>query len=93
MLRAGEQEKLIGRAYNLGHPRPHSLNEFVAFLSKLTGCKHQIVPFPPHAKVIDIGDYFGDFSRFAEASGWDPRIDLESGLADTVEWFRRRCRG
>jgi len=93
LLRAGEQDALVGRAYNLGHPEPRSLNEFVTCLSKLTGCRHEFVPFPPDAKVIDIGDYYGDFSRFREASGWNPGIGLERGLADTVEWFRGRDRG
>ncbi len=93
LLRAGEQDDLVGRSYNLGHPDPRSLNEFVACLSKLTGCRHEFVPFPVDAKAIDIGDYYGDFSRFAGASGWNPGIGLESGLADTVEWFRSRDRG
>ena len=92
LLLAGEQDDLVGRAYNLGHPEPHSLNEFVAYLAKLTGCRHELVPFPAQAKMIDIGDYYGDFSRFTQASGWIPKIDLETGLADTVEWFRSRDR-
>ena len=49
--------------------------------------------FPARAKAIDIGDYYGDFSRFTAASGWSPKIDLERGLADTIEWFRSRERG
>jgi len=93
LLLAGEQDDLVGRVYNLGHPEPRSLNEFLGYLSKLTGCRHEFVAFPADAKSIDIGDYYGDFSRFAGASGWSPRIGLESGLADTVEWFRSRDRG
>ncbi len=93
LLLAGERDELVGRVYNLGHPEPRSLNEFLGYLSKLTGCRHEFVPFPADAKSIDIGDYYGDFSRLAAASGWSPKIDLETGLAGTVEWFRSRDRG
>ncbi len=93
LLRAGDQDGVVGRVFNLGHPEPHSLNEFVEALAKLTGCRYEHVPFPPDAEIIDIGDYYGDFSRFAETSGWNPTIGLERGLEDTIEWFRSRNKG
>ena len=93
LLLAGEHPDLVGRVYNLGHPEPRSLNDFVSYLSECTGCKHELVPWPKDAEAIDIGDYYGDFSRFAADSGWSPRIDLKSGLADTVRWFQGRESG
>ncbi|NIL99520.1 MAG: NAD-dependent epimerase/dehydratase family protein [Acidobacteria bacterium] len=90
LLLAGAKDDLIGRVFNLGHPQPHSLNEFVACLERLTGCTHEHVPFPADAEMIDIGDYYGDFDRFSKAAGWNPAIGLEQGLEDTIAWFRQR---
>jgi nucleoside-diphosphate-sugar epimerase len=46
------------------------------------------VPFPADKRLIDIGDFYGDYSLFRDATGWEPRIDLPDGLASTVAWYR-----
>ncbi len=53
----------------------------------------ELVPFPPDAAAIDIGDYYGDFAAFAKTTGWEPRVDLAEGLERTVRWFREAERG
>jgi nucleoside-diphosphate-sugar epimerase len=88
LLLAGERDELQGKVFNLGHPRPYSLLEFVARLERHAPTTHELVPFPAEAAVIDIGDYFGDFGRYHEATGWTPLVDLDEGLRRTVEFFR-----
>jgi nucleoside-diphosphate-sugar epimerase len=88
LLLAGENEGVAGESYNLGHPTPASLAEFVEILGRYAEFETERVPFPPEVAKIDIGDYFGDFSRFRAATGWSPRIDLESGLEATVRFYR-----
>ncbi len=87
---AASRDELNGRVFNLGHGTPRSLLEFVEVLHGLTGVSYECVPFPEDAKAIDIGDYFGEFKRFHEATGWTPRIDLEEGLRRTIEHHRGR---
>jgi UDP-glucose 4-epimerase len=77
-----------GQVLNLGAERPHSLNEFIACLQALCSFEVEHVPFPADRAQIDIGDYFGDWSRFRAATGWRPRIELQEGLLRTVEFFR-----
>lgn len=31
-----------------------------------------------------------DISRLQRATGWSPRVDLDRGLAETVDWYRER---
>jgi nucleoside-diphosphate-sugar epimerase len=88
LLIAGAQERLDGEVYNLGHPAPRSLLEFLEALAAVTDVEFEKIPFPPDAEAIDIGDYYGDFSKFKNATGWEPRIDLEEGLARTVKYYR-----
>ncbi len=45
--------------------------------------------FPPERKLIDIGDYYGDFSRIRSALGWKPQVTLREGLATTLEFYRQ----
>ncbi len=84
------REDLHGGAFNLGHSERHSLLEFVATLARFTGVEYELVPFPDDHKAIDIGDYYADFSRFAAATGWSPRVSLAEGLERTVEYFKAR---
>ena len=88
LLLAGAAPELNGDVFNLGHPTPRSLLEFVEALGHVTPVEYELVPFPAEAGVIDIGDYYGDFQRFYTASGWHPRVDLEEGLTRTIEYYR-----
>jgi nucleoside-diphosphate-sugar epimerase len=91
MLVAAVSESCRGRVFNLGATAHYSLNEFVAMLAKLADFPVEHVPFPSDRRLIDIGDYYGDWSRFAAATGWRPQIGLQEGLAGTIEFFRRHA--
>ena len=88
LLVAGELPELNGESFNLGHPEPASLLEFVEILRTLADFEVETRPFPPDAAAIDIGDYYGDFSKFQAASGWQPRVSLKDGLAESLAWYR-----
>ena len=89
LLLAGENRSLHGEVFNLGHPEPKSLLEFVRILQQHAEFEYEVVPFPAEAAVIDIGDYYGDFAKFRDATGWSPEIDLETGLEGTLAYYRR----
>jgi nucleoside-diphosphate-sugar epimerase len=89
LLLAGRQPDSRRVAFNLGHPRPCSLIEFVETLRTLVPFEYEMVPFPQAAAAIDIGDYYGDYARFRAATGWEPRVDLAEGLARTLDYFRK----
>jgi UDP-glucose 4-epimerase len=89
LLLAGMCDNICGKSFNLGYPRPYSLQELVELLRELASFEVENVPFPSERKVIDIGDYYADCSAYRNATGWTPRIDLAEGLAKTVEFFRQ----
>jgi len=88
LLVAGESETVHGEVFNLGHPQPKSLLEFVQILQEFADFDYELVPFPPEAESIDIGDYYGDFTLFHKATGWSPEIDLKAGLETTLLYYR-----
>jgi nucleoside-diphosphate-sugar epimerase len=85
-----ENPYAYGKVYNLGSNEQYSLIDFVKILAKYCSFKHKLVPFPKEHKLIDIGDYYGDFSLFHKETGWQPKISLEEGLKKTVEYFTLR---
>ncbi len=89
-LLAGATDQVNGSVYNLGGPEPVSLLHIVETLMELCPeASYKLIPFPPEKKRIDIGDYYGDFSRIREALGWEPQVGLREGLARTIEYYRQ----
>jgi nucleoside-diphosphate-sugar epimerase len=88
ILLAGAIDSLDGNVFNLGHPEPVSLQRIVDILQTLLDFPSKTVPFPAKAKAIDIGDYWGDYSRYRSETNWEPSVSVEEGLHRTVEWYQ-----
>jgi UDP-glucose 4-epimerase len=79
-----------GQVFNLGHWEHISLKELAVLLLQINGSGHsEIVPFPEDRKTIDIGDYYGDFSKIGETLGWSPKVQLEAGLKTTLQYYQQ----
>ena len=78
-----------GGTYNLGGPDAITLRELAELLVELNGGgAYRVLDLPADAARIDIGDYAGDYSAFAQATGWAPSTDLRGGLAQTLAFYR-----
>jgi UDP-glucuronate decarboxylase len=91
ILRMMEQTGTIGPV-NLGNPRETTILEFAERIVALTGSKSKVVhkPLPsddPKQRRPDI-----TLARQA-LDGWEPRVALEDGLRQTVEYFRAASAG
>ena len=89
LLLAGATDMVNGNVYNLGGPEPVSLLQTVETLMEFCPqASFKLVPFPPEKKRIDIGDYYGDYTKIRKALGWEPRVSLREGLSKTIEYYR-----
>jgi UDP-glucose 4-epimerase len=89
LLLAAMCEESNGQIYNLGDQKPISLHDLADLLVKLNGSgSFNVRVFPTDRKKIDIGDYYSDFTKFASAVGWRPKVSLADGLATTLDFFR-----
>jgi nucleoside-diphosphate-sugar epimerase len=90
MLLAAAAPPKPGRLYNLGASPPISLRELAALLVDLSeGASWQLVPFPPERARIDVGSAHASYARIRRELGWEPRIPLREGLAETLRFYRR----
>ena len=48
------------------------------------------IPFPPERESIDIRKFVVTFEKFRRATGWQPKVDLENGIARTVDFYQSR---
>jgi UDP-glucose 4-epimerase len=93
LLIVGASDKANGRVYNLGSKEVINLMNLAQKLTKLkAGGSHQLIPFPPERKAIDIGDYYSDFSLIEAELGWAPKVGLDEGLSRTLNFYTEHYR-
>jgi len=90
LLLAGADIKADGKVYNLGSSEIISLRDLAVSLCETASSGFEIVPFPEERKLIDIGDYFGDYSLIQQDLGWEPKVPLIEGLRLTLDYFASR---
>jgi UDP-glucose 4-epimerase len=79
-----------GEVFNLGGADPINLYDLAELLIELNGGgSFGVVPFPPERKVIDIGDYYGDYRKIQAKLGWQPKVSLREGLVSTLEFYHK----
>jgi nucleoside-diphosphate-sugar epimerase len=92
LMCAGAHDSLVGGIFNLGSDEVISLKDLATLLCELAvDAAFQIVPFPPHRKAIDIGDYFAKFELFSSLTGWKPSITLREGLQRSLDFYRENA--
>ena len=89
LIIAATRNESAGKIYNLGAPRPISLQETAQIMcEKIEGASYALVPFPEERKVIDVGDFISDYSIFQSSFGWNPKVDFETGIERSIEFFK-----
>ncbi len=90
LLLAAEADDANGQIYNLGADDPISLKDTAELLLKINGGgSYEIVPFPEDRKVIDIGDYYGDYRKIRSQLGWKPETPLAEGVKKTLDFYKQ----
>jgi UDP-glucose 4-epimerase len=88
-LMAGSNDAANGQVFNVGAIEPISLRELAELLLGVAGTgSYELVPFPPDRKAIDIGSIYVDDRKIRRVLKWKPRVDMQTGLARTIEYYR-----
>jgi nucleoside-diphosphate-sugar epimerase len=87
-LKAAESAKAVGKVINVANGQRISLNQLLAELKTLTG-KANVVADYRDARVGDVKHSLADISRARELLGFEPRVDLTTGLQLTMDWWKQ----
>lgn len=89
MLLVAVSQEANGQVFNLGGELAITLKDLADLLVKVTGGGSYVLrSFPGERKRIDIGDYYANFEKIQSTLGWGPKVSLEQGLHQTVEFYR-----
>jgi nucleoside-diphosphate-sugar epimerase len=86
-LKAAETTKGIGQVLNIANGERISLNQLLADLKDLTGNKDVVANYQ-EGRVGDVRHSLADITRARELLGFEPRIDLRTGLKLTIDWWK-----
>lgn len=82
----GTDDRVIG-PINMGNPFEFSMNELANLVIKLTDSKSKLVFLPLPSD--DPLQRKPDISKAKEILNWEPKIELEEGLKETIKYFKK----
>jgi len=74
------------RVYNIGSDRPIDLIRYLELIEKACGRKAQVESLPMQAG--DVVATHADVSALKRAIGYSPKVTVEEGIPQFVNWFR-----
>jgi UDP-glucose 4-epimerase len=90
LLLAAADPVADGQIYNLGGDEPISLLDLAKLLVEINDSgSYRLVPFPADRKRIDIGDYYGDYTKIRTQLGWRLSTSLREGLERTLAFYHQ----
>jgi len=100
IVAAVESDAANNLVVNLGHERETSIRELATLVWRLVRGdaaepKLELVPYESLGNYEDVARRVPDIARARELLGFEPKVDLETGLRETIRWQieRRRALG
>jgi len=80
----------VGQVFNLGHDDALDLAEIARVVAEVADGASEVslVPWPDELVRIDIGSFWGDFSKAKRVLGWEPEIGFGAGIEATIAFYR-----
>lgn len=88
ILLALTKDTAIGQAFNIGNPRATlTILNLAEKIIQLTHAQSRITFLP---KTVDVELRIPDISKARKLLGFEPKVDLDEGLRNTIAWYRER---
>jgi nucleoside-diphosphate-sugar epimerase len=87
LLLAGRSESAVGQEFNLASGRETRIGDLARRVNEVVGNNAGLRTLP-RRRWDTKPRLVAAIDRAREILGWEPEIDLEQGLAETVHWFR-----
>lgn len=89
-IKAAEADGVVGETFNLGFGSEITIGDLAREIIALTGFSHSITVSPERLRPekSEVMRLLSDNSKARERLGWSPRVDIRSGLEQTISWIR-----
>jgi len=84
-----DRPEAVGQTFNVGNPRSAvTIYDLAQRIKRLTGCSGEIVFQPLHYADVELR--IPNVEKARELLGWEPQVELDEGLEQTIAWYRAR---
>ena len=84
-----EREEATGEVFNIGNPRgTTTILGLAEKVIRLANSSSQIIYVPK--SYVDVELRIPSIDKAKELLGFEPKVDLNAGLIETIEWYRRK---
>jgi hypothetical protein len=84
-----ERDEAVGEVFNIGNPRSVvTVFDLASRIRRLAGSESEIVFRPLH--YTDVEMRIPNVDKARKLLDWEPRVDLDEGVARTIAWYRER---
>jgi UDP-glucuronate 4-epimerase len=80
---------IAGQCINLGHDRPIAVKQLIKLIEAAAGKQANIEHKPPRTE--DMPFTHADLAKSRKLLNYEPRVEIEQGVHEYVEWFRTTC--
>ena len=89
-LAVAGSKKSIGEAINIGTGKETSIGDLAGYILRAVGVDKPVVAADERVRPegSEVGQLLADISKAKNLLDWTPQIDLEEGLALTIDWIR-----
>ena len=88
LIAAASEPDIEGQVINLGSGQPVRLRDVAKCIWRLADSSAPLLIGARKATMEQLHDTWADISRANKMLGWQPQVDLDSGLRETILWAR-----
>ena len=90
MLMTAITDEAYGKVFNVGTAIPVSFLDLAKKIVEIAGTgKVAHTEFTQERKEVEPGDYYADISRIKKIVKWFPKVSLEEGIKQTIDFYRK----
>lgn len=90
LLLLAESGNTSGEIFNIGRDDWSTFLDAAEIIMRIAGKgRMEFVEFDQQRKPQEPGDFYSDISKIKKYVGWTPKVGLEEGINQTIEFYRR----
>lgn len=90
ILKSGLCDQAYGEVFNIGTGKPTNFIELARIITEIAKSgTFKFTEFTKERKEIEPGDYYADIRKIKKIVGWHPKVDLESGIKKTINYYKK----
>jgi nucleoside-diphosphate-sugar epimerase len=84
-----KEKKAVGDVFNAGTGKDWTVEQLAKIIGELSGFNSvNIEVEKARIRPLDVQRLNADSSKLKRLTGWEPKVDLKSGLEKTINWYR-----